>query len=65
MESRSAPGESTAPAMKAQTTAYRRNRCSSPGPITPSQERMIITSGSSKEMPSASTTWSTKPNQAS
>ena len=62
IESRSAPGESTAPARKASTTAKRRKRCSSAGPITPSQERMMITSGSSNEIPSASVTWITKPN---
>jgi len=60
IESRSAPGESTAPAMNASTTAKRRNRLSSDGPITPNQDRMMITSGSSNEMPSASVTCITK-----
>ena len=60
IESRSAPGESTAPAMNARTTAKRRNRLSSGRPDHPSQERMMITSGSSNEIPSASVTCITK-----
>ena len=34
---------------------------SSAGPTTPSQDRMMMMRGSSKDRPSASTTWSTKP----
>ena len=60
IESRSAPGESTAPAMNARTTAKRRNRLRSDGPITPSQDRMMMTSGSSNEIPSAMVTCITK-----
>ena len=56
IDTRSVPGESTAPAPNAQTTAYRRNRASSSGPITSSQARMMMTSGSSNDRPRATTT---------
>jgi hypothetical protein len=60
IETRSVPGESSAPAMQDPTTANRRNRARSAGPITSSHARMMMTSGSSNESPSASTTCSTK-----
>jgi len=60
IETRSVPGDRIAPAAKAATTANRRNRARSAGPITSSHARMMMTSGSSKDSPRARTTWSTK-----
>ena len=60
IETRSVPGERMAPATKAPTTANRRNRARSDALITSSHARMMMISGSSKEIPSASTTCSTK-----
>ncbi len=65
IENTSAPGDSTAPATKESTIAYRRKRCSPAGVTTPRAAMMMMTSGSSNERPSASTICSTKPNQAS
>ena len=62
---RSVPGDNSAPATQAPTTANLRNRDSSSGPITSSQDRMTMISGSSNERPSASTTCSTKSKYAS
>ena len=43
IESTSAPGDSTAPATKESTTAYRRKRCSPAGVTTPRAARMMMT----------------------
>ena len=56
IESTSAPGDRIAPATNEPTTAYGRSRFSMGVVTIPSDARMIIRSGSSQEIPSASTT---------
>ena len=60
IEKTSVPGDSTAPATSERMIATRRNRESAAGVTSPKLARIMITSGSSKEIPIATISWTTK-----